>query len=164
MFGKEAMKIANKLSAVLATLIWAGMIRAQTSELLFSQLSDNQSTYGPSQLWPDTGVNSELADDFETVASIDRVVANGFVWGLVDFRGVYVRFYESGADNKPGALQQEYFLDAGNPDVTFNPTYGTVDARLSPPFAAVGRHFLSVQPVINYWYWWSADTGAPRGE
>ena len=40
-------------------------------------------------------------------------------------------------------------------------------ARLTPrcrPFAATGRHFLSVQPVINYWYWWSANSGAPHGE
>jgi hypothetical protein len=140
------------------------MAPVQGGELVFSQITDGQSTYGPSQFWSDNVINSELADDFNVAASIDRVVASGFVWGTVDFRGVYVRFYEFGADNKPGALQQEYFLAAGDPNVTFDAIYGMVDATLSPPFAATGKHFLAVQPVINYWYWWSADTGALRGE
>ena len=82
----------------------------------------------------------------------------------MNFQGVYVRFYEFGADNKPGALQHEYFLAAGDPNVAFNQNTGEIDATLSPTFAATGRHFLSVQPVINYWYWWSSSSGAPRGE
>ena len=98
------------------------------------------------------------------VANIDRVSAGGFVWGAVNFQGVHVRFYAFGADNKPGALQREYFLAAGDPNVTFNQNSGTIDATLSPAFAATGRHFLSVQPVINYWYWWSSSSGAPHGE
>ena len=81
----------------------------------------------------------------------------------VNFQGVHVRFYEFGADNKPGALQHEYFLAAGDPNVTFD-AFGEISATLSPAFAATGRHFLSVQPVIDYWYWWSSSSGAPRGE
>ena len=109
-------------------------------------------------------MNSEVADEFNVVANIDRVSAGGFIWGAVNFQGVYVRFYAFGADNKPGALQHEYFLAAGDPNVAFNQLSGAIDATLSPAFAATGRHFLSVQPVINYWYWWSANSGAPRGE
>src|SRR6476619_2385790 len=37
---------------------------ANAGELIYSQLSDNQSTFGPSQLWSATAVNSEVADDF----------------------------------------------------------------------------------------------------
>jgi hypothetical protein len=153
------MKMINKFPAVavVAMLMWGGMLRAQASELLFSQLSDGQSTYGPSELWTPAGVNSEVVDDFDLVGNIDRVFASGFIWGIVNFQGVYVRFYQYGADGKPGALQRQYFLNTG-----FNA--GAIDVTLSPPFSATGRHFLSVQPVINYWYWWSSQSGAPRGQ
>jgi hypothetical protein len=153
------MKMINKFPAVavVAMLMWGGMVRAQASDLLFSQLSDGQSAYGPSELWTAAGINSEVADDFDVVGNIDRVVASGFIWGTVDFRGVYVRFYAYKADGTPGALQKEYFLTSG-----FNA--GTIDVALSPAFAASGKHFVSVQPVINYWYWWSSHTSAPRGQ
>jgi hypothetical protein len=89
------MKTFNKFPAVLllAAFLLAGLARAQASDLLFSQLSDNQSTYGPSELWTPSGVNSEVADDFDVVGNIDRVFASGFIWGTVNFQGVYVRFY-----------------------------------------------------------------------
>ena len=53
------MKIINKFPVVvvLAAFIWAGLVRAQASELLFSQSSDGQSAYGPSELWAPAGVN-----------------------------------------------------------------------------------------------------------
>ena len=149
---------------LLTASLWATSASSRAGALVYSQFSDNQSTYGPSQLWTATGVNSEVADEFNVVANIDRVSAGGFVWGTVNFQGVYVRFYAFGADNKPGALQHEYFLAAGDPNVVFNSSTGQIDATLSPTFAATGRHFLSVQPVINYWYWWSSSSGAPRGE
>ena len=156
------MKIKEFLFALIAFLFLASA--AQGGELVYSQLSDNQSTFGPSQLWLPTGVNSEVADDFEVIGNIDRVVASGFMWGTADFQGVYVRFYEFGADNKPGALQREYLFASGDPHVVFDPLSGSIDATLSPGFTASGRHFISVQPIINYWYWWSANIGAPRGQ
>jgi hypothetical protein len=147
----KTIKMINKFPAVavVAMLIWGGMVRAQASDPLFSQLSDGQSTYGPSQLWTANGVNSEIADDINVVANIDRVYAGGFIWGTVNFQGVYIRFYAFGADNKPGALQREYFLTAGSPNVVFDNLSGAINATLSPAFAASGRHFLSVQPVIK---------------
>ena len=148
----------------LAALLWVSTSSAIASELIYSQQSDNQSTYGPSQLWSASGVNSEVADDFNVAADIDRVHAGGFIWGAVNFSGVHIRFYAFGADNKPGALQREYFIAAGDPNVTFDQLSGAIDATLSPAFSATGRHFISVQPVINYWYWWSSSNGAPRGE
>ena len=75
---------------------------------------------------------------------------------FLTFKGVHVRFYAYNIDGTPGALQQEYFFTTG-----YNA--GTVDVTLSPPFAATGKHFLSVQPVIDGWYWWSANTNAPHG-
>ena len=156
--------ITPVLLTVVAALLWISSPSALASDLIYSQSSDNQSTYGPSQLWPANGVNGEVADEFNVVANIDRVSAGGFIWGTVNFQGVYVRFYAFGADNKPGALQREYFLAAGDPNVAFDQLTGAIDATLSPAFAATGRHFLSVQPVINYWYWWSSSSGAPRGE
>ncbi len=160
---KTITRIFHSLT-ILAAALWVSNSSARAGELIFSQYSDGQSTYGPSQLWQGTGVNSEVADEFNVTANIDRVSAAGFIWGTVNFQGVYVRFYEFGADNKPGALQHEYFLAAGDPNVSFNQNTGTIDANLSPTFAATGRHFLSVQPIINYWYWWSSSTGTPRGE
>lgn len=74
------MKTTNRFPAVvLATLIVTGIVRAQASELLFSQLSDGQPTYGPSELWTPADINSEVTDDFEVVGNIDRVFADSFV-------------------------------------------------------------------------------------
>jgi IPT/TIG domain-containing protein len=165
--GAEAWGMKTKTSVVLTLLaasLWMCSSSPAASELLFSQNADGQSTYGPSQLWSASGVNSEIADDFNVVANIDRVYASGFIWGAVNLQGVYVRFYQYGDDNKPGALQREYFFAAGDPNVTFDQLSGAIDTTLSPAFAATGRHFLSVQPVINYWYWWSANINAPQGQ
>jgi hypothetical protein len=137
---------------------------AEASELLFLQNADGQSTYGPSLAWPDAGQNSEVADDFEVTGSIERISASGFIWGAVNFQGLYVRFYAFGADNEPGDLQAEYFFAEGNSNLVFDSFSGEIEVTLPTAFAASGRHFLSVQPIINYWYWWSANTGVPRGE
>lgn len=155
------MKRIHLIIVPVLLLCLAGVVAG--SELVFSQYSDNQSTYGPSQVWPFTGANSEVADDFLVKGRIDRVVADGFTWGPVDFQGVYIRFYEFGPDNAPGALQQEYYLAASDPNLSHD-SAGKVSANLSPAFWATGRHFISVQPVSNYWYWWSSNSGAPFGQ
>jgi hypothetical protein len=156
-----AMKLTHLIIAALLLLCLSSV--AAGGELLFSQYSDGQSTYGPSQAWSFTGTNSEVADDFVVKGKIERVVADGFTWGLVDFQGVYIRFYEFGPNNAPGALQQEYFLAAGDPNLSHD-SAGRVSANLSPAFWATGRHFISVQPVSNEWYWWSSNSGAPFGQ
>jgi hypothetical protein len=150
----------SKISAIVVlfgALMWAGNLNGQTSGSLYSQQPDGQSTFGPSELFAPAAVNSEMADDFDVVGNIDRVYASGFIWGAVDFQGVYVRFYEYKPNGTPGVLQREYFFNSG-----FNA--GAIDVTLSPPFSATGKHFLSVQPVINYWYWWSSNSNAPRGQ
>jgi IPT/TIG domain len=156
-------KFGVVIIAVCFTCLWASMTLGQSS-VLYSQFSDGQSTFGPSQLWSAAGVNSEVADDFSVIGNIDRVYAEGFIWGTVDFQGAYIRFYEYTPSGTPGVLQREYFLGPSDPNVQFNQIGGAIDATLSPPFAATGKHFLSVQPVINYWYWWSSQTNSPRGQ
>ena len=79
------MKMITKVSVViLTTLIWVGMVRAQASELLLSQLSDGQSTYGPSELWTPAGIDSEVADDFEIIGnnSAGQLRISGFSYKL----------------------------------------------------------------------------------
>lgn len=159
--GGTAMKLTHLIIALVLLLCLANV--ASGGELVFSRSSDYQSTYGPSQAWAFTGTNSEVADDFVVRGRIDRVVAGGFTGGTVDFLGVYIRFYEFGPDNAPGALQQEYFLAASDPNLSHD-SAGTVTVNLSPAFWATGRHFISVQPVSNYWYWWSSNSGAPFGQ
>jgi len=155
------MKLRQILLTMLLTLSLAGAVHG--GELVFSQASDNQSMYGPSQLWPSTGTNSEVTDDFLVKGRIDRVVAEAITWDAVDFQGVYIRFYEFGPDNAPGALQQEYFLAASDPNLVID-SDGTVSANLSPAFWATGRHFVSVQPVGSELYWWSSNSGKPSGQ
>ena len=146
----------RRLVASIAACLGAIAFPAQASDLLFSQLVDGQSVFGPSDVWAPSNVDREVADDFDVVGSIDRVVADGSASAFLPFKGVHVRFYAYNTDGTPGALQQEYFFTTG-----YNA--GTVDVTLSPPFAATGKHFLSVQPVIDGWYWWSAHTNAPHG-
>ena len=125
--------ITAVLLTVLAALLWISVPSVLASELVFSQSSDNQSTYGPSLVWSADNVNAEVADDFNVAANIDRVSAGGFVWGAVNFQGVHVRFYAFGADNKPGALQREYFLAAGDPNVTFDQNQARLTQPCLPP-------------------------------
>lgn len=162
LFGSTTMKKLTEL--IISSLLLLSLASAvRGSELVFSQSSDTQSVYGPSQAWPFTGKNSEVADDFVLKGRIDRVVAKGYMWGSADFQGVYIRIYEFGANNGPGALQQEYFLAANDPNLTHD-SAGTVSANLSPAFWATGRHFISVQPLSSHWYWWSSNSYAPFGQ
>ena len=155
------MNLTHLSTALVLLLCLAGVTGG--SELVFSRYSDNLSTFGPSHAWPSNGTNSEVADDFVVRGRIDRVVADGFTWDIFDFQGVYVRFYEFGPDNAPGALQQEYFLGASDPNLSYD-SAGTVSVNLSPAFWATGRHFISVQPVSREWYWRSSDSDVPFGQ
>src|SRR5512144_201012 len=105
-------------AAFLIAVAWLVSGHGLGSGLVFFQPVDGQSTYGPSQKWPAAGVNSEVADDFDVVGSIDRVVASGFIWGVTpQWQGAYVRFYQFNPDGTPGSLQREYFLATGDPNL-----------------------------------------------
>ncbi len=145
--------------------------RTAGSQLTSTQ-SDGQSVFGPSVVRVSgPPVDKELADDFDIVGDIDRVVVGGSngggnTGGGAVVRGAYVRFYawENGV---PGALQDEQFIANGNAALVFNSdSPATVDVRLPHSFRAAGKHFVSVQlveeGVRGLWYWQSARSGAPQ--
>ena len=156
--------ISRLLLLALAALLWVSTSSAIASELIYSQQSDNQSTYGPSQLWSASGVNSEVADDFNVAADIDRVLRRRFHLGS----GRFFRVCTFASMNSTRTINRgRSNVNILSPPVIRNDIRsisGGIDATLSPAFSATGRHFISVQPVINYWYWWSSSNGAPRGE
>ncbi len=155
------MKLTHLILTLILTVCLADALHA--SELVFSQSSGNQFRNRPNQALHYAGTNSEIADDFVLKGRIDRVVADAFTWDTIDFQGLYVRFYEFRPDNTPGALQQEYFLPAGDPNLSHNPG-GTMSINLLPAFWATGRHFVAIQPVSSDWYWWSSNSGRSFGQ
>jgi hypothetical protein len=159
---------ATRALSIALLLIGFSTVRGFASELLFSQLSDNQSAYGPSSRASGGPVNAaEVADDFSLLAVIDRIYAGGYIGSpTTEFAGVYVRFYAHGGDGKPGVLQSETFVAAGDPNLDSD-LYpgGWIDVTLPQPFTATGQHFVSVQLVAApAWYRWSANTDAPNGQ
>jgi hypothetical protein len=148
--------------------------QAQTNSLLWSQIWDNQSIIGPSTETRSVSpaINMEIADDFEVGGTIQRVVVSGYR----DFNapsnpvvyGAKVRFYEW-LNGHPGALQAEASLASGDSRLVYDPAQPTqFDITLPTPFSATGRHFVSVQVVmdantITAWYWQSANSSTPRG-
>ena len=163
---RTRVEVIRSLAAAAAFL--AGCAWLSGGELIFNQLEDGQSIHGPSNHAPGGPVNAEVADDFDLTASIDRIVAYGFNFPdpVPDFGGVYVRFYASSGSGGPGALQQEYFLAAGDPDIVNHMELdGSLEVTLATPFSASGKHFVSVQPVTaTAWYRWSANSHAVQGQ
>ncbi|MBI3817234.1 MAG: hypothetical protein HY286_00980 [Planctomycetes bacterium] len=128
------------------------------------------STYAAidSVIWSSPPKNVELADDFDVVGTITRVVAYAnpcFNCAAPSVAGVYVRFY-SWTAAKPGTLQYEAHLLAGDSKFAYIPTnFGVIDVTLPTPFTATGKHYISIQVEFNgggYWSWWVADLGAPK--
>ena len=116
-----------------------------------------------------TGATFEVADDFEVLGEIQRVIAYGYACSgcpVDDVVGVRVRFY-AWSPTGPGALEQEQFLAAGDPGLAYDGAgagAGTWDLTLPAPFTATGRHFLSIQPQYatnGSWGFWGANAGNP---
>src|SRR5690349_14785561 len=63
---------ATKQLAVGMIAAWFGAmaIPAEASSLIFSQLNDGQSTFGPSEVWAASNIDSEVSDDFDVVGNI----------------------------------------------------------------------------------------------
>lgn len=131
----------------------------------------NATQIGPSSDSPESW--GEVADDFDAVASIDRIIARGDGAGCFSCDppatlGVFVRFYEW-TDAGPGALQREYFIDADDPTFLYDPAYPSdLDIRLPEPFGATGRHFVSVQMLFgdtpwtwDLWVFWPSNLNNP---
>src|SRR5215213_4391207 len=110
-------------------------------------------------------INSELADDINLVGTINRVDVHGFSSGFDSpspsssfYYGLQIKFYAYGADNKPGALEAEYFIPKSSPNFIFQSAgLGDLRVRLETPFQATGRHFVTVQAVMepdnSLWRW-----------
>lgn len=148
-----------------ATLLGAAVAtRAAPTDLeLVAQWPDHQNTLTSSS---SPGQSTEVADDFDLHADIARVIVHGN-WG--EFgptpTGFSVRFYAPAGD-EPGALLHQVTLPTGDPGLIFDPLNPEeVDITLPAPFAATGRHFLSVQALsasTNLWGPWTAHIAQPQ--
>jgi hypothetical protein len=157
-----------------ASLTGHSIVSAQTNNLIWSQTWDNQSILGPSiqTRATSTALNVEIADDFDIGGTIERVVVSGYRDLTAPSNpvvyGVDIHFYEW-LNGQPGALQAESFIATGDPGLVYDPVRpAQFDITLSTPFQTTGRHFISVQVVMDAgtldgWYWESANSGAPRG-
>ncbi len=156
---------------VLAFCVCGATNSSLAQDLLWMNLTDGNSTSRHSMITVGSSASdAEVADDFDVVGSVERVLMSGygcFSCGGVAVVGVHVRFYESTPANTPGALQAEYFLSAGDPSLLVNATDPTgVDITLPTPFEASGRHFIAVQMEFESWgYWsiWFSSMNNPQG-
>jgi hypothetical protein len=165
-----AVAFDNRGASTISSAATVQLARPASTQLTSAQW-DGQSEFGPSvvtQAGPP--VNTELADDFDLRGDVDRVVFHGTRgFGAADnpvVRGLHVRFY-AWEGGQPGALQEEFFLAAGNPGLVYDPRVAdTFDVRLPRSFRASGKHFVSGQLLVEgysgYWYWRSTRSNAPQ--
>lgn len=147
----------------LAFLLALGVLATSThADILWNQPATSYTTFR-SERELDTGSDFEAADDFDLVGSIERIVVAGYCGscsGDADVLGVWVRFYAWNA-GMPGALQHEVFLPSGFTGFLYDSDYPVdLEITLPVPFAATGKHFLSVQLVsgaFNEWMVWGTS-------
>lgn len=141
---------------------------ADASELLFSTGWSNYTTV-QSELCGNPSLDYEAADDFDLVASVERIYVNGHNSCIATcspppVAGARVRFYAWTA-NGPGVQQAEYFVPAGAPGFAYDPnSIEDLDITLPQPFAASGRHYVSVRLEFAscfYWAYWIANKDNP---
>ena len=148
-------------------LLVASVTPALGSSLLWQQTWDGQSSYGPSVR--SSLVDQEIADDFNIVGDVDRVVATGRLpFGSPPdptVQAVEVRFYAVDGD-RPGEVLAEYVLAGDDPNLVYDPdAVNTFDITLSPPFEATGHSFVGVQAVVEaFWMRPSSGDGTARLE
>lgn len=142
----------------------------RAGELLWEQTWDGWSvTIGPSVKRTTLPLlDSEVADDFDLVALIDRIYLQGEngTGSNPAVTGVYLRFYEYAQSGQPGALQAEYFLPDGDPDFQYDPVgLAWVDVTLANPFQAQGQHFVAlvIETENQSFYRWSSNKDHPVG-
>lgn len=168
-----AIKGISILSAPVACVALALLASASPSvalDVLWQSPAGGYTTVG-SYSWLAPPANQEAADDFEAVGSIERIVMSGYNNCLgpcppgVQVLGASVRVY-AWTTHGPGALQLDDHFTAGDPGFVHDTTGpDAVDITLHVPFAAMGKHFLSVQLEFQDafgWYVWSANHNAPQ--
>ena len=155
--------------AFITALVPAGSAAAQVSEVLWSQPWNSTFAAPDSTTHTNPVSSTEVADDFELHAMVERLVVTGndcFQCVSPTVTGVYVRFYESTASG-PGAMLDEQFIASGDPKFLYDvDSPASLDITLPIPFDADGRYFVSVQLAIDgfgFWGWWVANYGTPQG-
>lgn len=161
-------KFHARLAAIVAGAVFLAPPTASATELLFSTGWTNYTTV-ESELCGVPTLDNEAADDFDLVATIERVYVNGHNSCLAfcsppPATGAWVRFYEWTAAG-PGTLQSEQFVAAGDPGLAYDPTnIEDLDIALPEPFLATGKHYVSVQIEFAscfYWAYWIANKDNP---
>jgi hypothetical protein len=137
---------------------------AQSAAIRVASTPWSNYTVVQSRSWTAPVEDVEAADDFDFTGTVTRVVFHGngcFNCQAPTVRSASVRFY-AWANGSPGALEHEVSLPAGSPALRYhaaNP--GTVEVDLPAPFAASGRHFVSMQlhfQGAGHWGAWAGST------
>jgi hypothetical protein len=159
------MRPTNLVRLALSVLTLSAAAGADCSVVWNTGWTNN--TLGSSFVWG-SQVHREVADDFDYTGSVVRLFVSGtgpFPSSGTPINGAWVRFY-AWTSNGPGALQRETFLAANDPNLGVLATPETVDIRLATPFAATGKHFVSVQldypPNGGYWEPWIGSNTPPQ--
>jgi hypothetical protein len=156
----------------IAVVFCLALVTAQAQETIIWEQGNfvgagGVADFGPSQKNGSDAspIDSELADDINLVGTITRVDVHGSSSGFDSpspsssfYDGLQIKFYAFGADNKPGALEAEYFIPKNSPNFIFQSAgLGDLRVHLETPFQATGRHFVTVQVVMNpgssLWRW-----------
>lgn len=149
----------------LLSWLWAPQASAQCVDAWSTGWTNN--TLGPSYTFAGQ-IDREVADDFDFSGPILRLLVDGsgpFPSAGTPIVGVWLRFY-AWSPSGPGALQNERFLAANDPNLSVLATPGTIDVRLATPFQASGKHFVALQvqypPSGGYWEPWRGSSSPPR--
>jgi len=141
----------------LLSWLWAPQASAQCVSAWSTGWTNN--TLGPSYK-SSVPIDREVADDFDFNGPIVRLIVDGtgpFPSSGTPIVGVWLRFYAWTASG-PGALQDERFLAANDPNLSVLATPDTIDVRLATPFQASGKHFVALQVQYpsssGYWEPW----------
>ena len=155
------------LPALTAGLVWPAA--SQASHVVWSQPWNSTFAAPQSTVTTNPAQSAEAADDLEVHGTIERLVITGndcFQCAPPQVSGVFVRFYAWTSEG-PGALAQEYFVPASDPNFLFSASGpATLDITLPTAFAADGKYFLSVQLSIQgsgFWGWWTSNNNSPSG-
>lgn len=137
------------------TLGWCGPTSAE--ELLYWNQPFVSQIGGAESHKSGATFDTEIADDFECAGLVTRVYVDGISCSsctLPSLRGAHVRFY-AWTPNGPGALLAHEFVVATSANFHVG-QYGTLDLRLTQPFAPNGKAFFGVQmefTTLGSWSW-----------
>lgn len=167
------------IAAIAVIGVLATAVPASGQDVVWDQWNTGGAAgpYGPSTdfVAAKDAWDSEIADDFDLLATITQVSASGVGYGVWEPNnppeGVWVRFYAAAPTGPPQALMVEHFVPWGDPNLIL--AIDNIAVKLPQPFVATGRTFVSVQqkrdasnsnPPFDEWWWWGSNAGSPNGE